>query len=306
MSRAVRTLLLILLIQCGIAAALFWPSQAPAPSQVNPGLAGFAPGAVDELRVGDAPNTEVELRRVGERWILPGLEGLPADPAMVTKLVEGLAATGANWPIARSNAARQRFQVADYHHQRRITLLAEDRPLATIYLGTSPGFRKVHARNSEQDAIYSITFNVFDAPGKASAWIDRRLLQVRTPVSITADTYRVQRRDGEWRSATGGKPDERELLALLATLRSLQVDGVAREEVQDQLATEAARLLLQVESLSGNINLALFELDGEHFISSSEYPFFFRLSAYDFDRLSGIDFALLSGEGAVRESDRAL
>jgi hypothetical protein len=34
----------------------------------------------------------------------------------------------------------------------------------------------------------------------------------------------------------------------------------------------------------------------EHFIYSSEYPIFFTLSAYDFDRLTGVDPRLISGE----------
>ena len=57
-----------------------------------------------------------------------------------------------------------------------------------------------------------------------------------------------------------------------------------------------ADLLLQVESLSGELALGLFSQDGEYFISSSEFPFFFNLSAYDYDRLTGIDFQLISPE----------
>jgi hypothetical protein len=44
------------------------------------------------------------------------------------------------------------------------------------------------------------------------------------------------------------------------------------------------------------VTLELITLDGNHFIHSSEYPLFFELSAYDFDRLMGIDFRLVSGE----------
>jgi hypothetical protein len=37
-------------------------------------------------------------------------------------------------------------------------------------------------------------------------------------------------------------------------------------------------------------------LNDPYFIHSSEYPLFFKLNAYDFDRLTGIDFRLISGE----------
>ena len=296
MNRAGKTLLLILLIQCGILAAMYWPQQAAEMRARERALLTVSQGGIDEIRIGNTPDTEAVILKSGGRWVLPELENLPADALMVEKLLDGLTNTQANWPVARSTAARQRFQVADYHHQRRISLFSSGRQLATLYLGTSPGFRKVHARNADRDPIFSIAFNLFDAPGRSRDWIDRKLLQIRTPVRITADTYSIHREGGDWQTASGDVPDERELLALLSALRSLQVDGVASEQLQDALATSEADLLLQVEGLSGKISLGLFSYDGEHFISSSEFPFLFKLSAYDYDRLTSIDFGLTSHE----------
>ncbi len=297
MNHVGKTLLLILLIQCGIVAALFWP-QGPARQAMEPqALVSVQPSAIDEIRISDVPQMEAVLRRSGQRWILPELNDLPADPRSVQQLIDGLTGSRTGWPIAKSAAARQRFQVADYHHQRSVTLRTESGEATTIYLGTSPGYRKVHARNAASSEIYSLTFNVFDAPGNNAAWIDRKLLQIRLPLRISADQYSIHRTQGDWLTATGAIPDERELAALLSALRSLQVDGVASEAQQDALALVEAQLLLEIESMTGDINLGFFTLDAEHFVSSSEYPFFFKLSAFDFDRFTGIDFALLSVSG---------
>ena len=84
--------------------------------------------------------------------------------------------------------------------------------------------------------------------------------------------------------------------ALLNALRTLQVDGVAAEDLQRELAAAEADLLLQVQSLKGQTTLELFSLEGSYFINSSEYALFFTISAYDFDRLTGIDFLLMSAE----------
>lgn len=292
MSRAVNTLLLVLLIQCGLVVAVYWPQPGPGPGASTQVLAPFEGGLIDEVRLSNNRDDKAVLKKSGGRWLLPALDGLPADPIMVEHLLDNIANVKAGWPIAQSAPARQRFQVADYHHQRRIDLNSEGKLLATLYLGTSPGFRKVHARNASDKAIYSIAFNVFDAPASSSAWIDRKLLQIRTPVRITGDTYSVHREEGDWQTADGGAPDERELLALLSALRSLQVDGIANGAQQEKLGASEAGLRLEIESLSGNITLRLFAVDGEHFIHSSEYPLFFTLSDYDFDRLTGIDFPL--------------
>ena len=299
MNHPVTTLLLVFLIQCGIVATVYWPQQDLVQVPLQQPLLPSGPGIIDEIRISDEYDNGTTLTKGGDHWFLPDLENLPADSDKVDKLLERFTEADNGWPIAQSVVARQRFQVADYRYQRSLDFLAEGEQLAVVYLGTSPGFRKVHARRKGQDAIYSIAFNVFDAPGVSGAWLEPRLLQIRTPLSITADSYSLNRDSGDWLSGAGLAPDARELEALLTALRSLQVDGVATEDVQRELSEAEADLVLQVRSLAGTTTLEFFTAAEEHFVSSSQYTFFFKLSAYDFDRLTGIDFRLISGESAA-------
>lgn len=293
-----KILLLVLLLQCAITALLYWPKPAAEGGQALHALLQAQDTAVDEIRIADANGNEVRLLRRGEYWLLPELENLPADREQIEQLLAVMASDDLGWPIADSPAARQRFQVSDYLHQRQLTLLAGGQHQATLFLGTSPGFRKVHARNSEQNAIYSIPLNNHDVPGAADGWLDRRLLQTRAPLAIAADGYSLQRQGSEWRLGSGAVPDQRELDALLSALRSLQVDGVASEDNQRELAEVEAELVLAIESLSGQVTLELFQLEGQHFVLSSEFPLFFHLSAYNFDRLIGIDSFMLAEPAA--------
>lgn len=296
MNRAVPVLLLVLLIQCGIVAIVFWPQQSPGTGATGPGLAPFSVDAIDELRIGDEFDNEAILVKSGQQWLLPDLENLPADPAKVDTLLQSITGQAGSWPIARTPAARQRFQVADYYYQRRLTLRSAGEKLATLYLGTSPGYRKVHARNEQQDAIFSIPLNTFETPAVSADWLEPRLLQVRAPLRIDADLYNLHFENGVWLSGTGGTPDEQELETLITALKALQVDGVADEDAQRELSAVEADLVLKIQSLAGDVTLELLTLNDNHFIHSSEYPLFFKLSAYDFDRLMGIDFRLVSGE----------
>jgi hypothetical protein len=279
--------------------AVYWPQEHDLDAHALQPLAPFPRDDVDEIYVGDAYDNETVLRRNGERWFLPELANLPADSQMVAKLLHALGANAGDWPVANSIAARQRFQVADYHYQRRISLLRENNLLGTFLFGTSPGFRKVHVRNEAQDAIYSVEFNTFDAPGHSGAWLDRKLLQVRTPLRITADSYSLYREGNEWRSGLGLRPEERELEALLSALRSIQVDGIANGDEQRDLAAAEADLVLEVEGLAGTVTLELFSIGDKHFIHGSEYPLFFTLGEYDYERLTTIDLRRISGEQSL-------
>jgi hypothetical protein len=295
-NRAVSVLLLVLLIQCGILAAVFWPRQGAGEGTIEQGLTPFAADAIDELRIGDQFDNETILVKADKQWLLPELDNLPADPAKVDAVLKAVTSQTGSWPIARTPAARQRFQVADYLYERRLTLMSAGKNLGTVYLGTSPGYRKVHARNEAQDAIYSISLNTFDAPAVGADWLEPRLLQVRAPLRIDADLYNLRFENGVWLSGTGGTPDAKELDALIGTLKSLQVGGVADEDAQRELSTVEADLELKIQSLAGNVTLELLTLNHEHFIHSSEYPLYFKLSAEEFDQLTGIDAGLVSGE----------
>jgi len=298
-NRNLASLLLLLLIQCVLVAAVYWPGSGKQGSAIE-AMAPFDRYRVTELYVGDEFDNETALKKVGERWFLPELEGLPADTLMVDKLLDAITNSANNWPIADSIAARQRFRVASYHYRRRISLLAGEQELGTFLLGTSPGYGKIYARNQSQLAIYSIPFNAHDAPGVSGAWLDRKLLQTRAPVRISADAYSLGLEGDQWLSGMGETPDERELQALLAALRSLQIDGLASEDDQRDLAEAEADMVLTIESLAGTVTLELFRMGERYFIHSSEYPLFFSLSAYDYDRLAGIDDRLISGAQNAR------
>jgi len=303
-NRYVNVLLVALVIQVGITATLFW-SAAPRPNaRAAVPMAAFGPAQVRVVRIGDEYDNEVELERSADNWLLPQLGELPADGPRVRALLDALTRPPASWPVAQSPAARQRFQVADYYYQRRVELYGRDGLLGTFYLGTSPGFRRVHARNDAQSAIYSIGFNTYDAPATSGGWLDPRLLQIRTPVALTGDGYSLYLEDGQWLSGIGEAVDAREVEALTGILRNLRVEGVAAEDVQRELSGEEAALVLRVNSLAGNITLEFFTLRDEHFVLSSEYPYFFRIPAYDYDQLAGIDQRLLSASSGLPQGNQ--
>jgi len=293
-NRLLATLALLMLLQCGLVAYTWWPRESVQAAVTLP-LTAADPAVVDRLLVVDEFDNETELLRVQNRWLMPGLENLPADGARVSRLLAALTAGGAGWPVADSAAARQRFQVASYHYQRRVQLYGGDRLLATVYFGTSPGFRKVHARNDAQDAVYALPFNLVDAPGGSSGWLARDLLQIRAPTQIAADTYSLYREGDGWRAGNGLEPDPREVEALLSTLRNLQVEGVADEDLQRDLAEAEADLVLQVQDLGGEVTLELFRRGEGRFLYSSRYPLCFAVGERDYDRLTSIDAGRIMG-----------
>ncbi len=297
MNRPNIVLLLLLLVQLAALGYQHGAGPGGTDTPTSPHLVRTDGYVVDELRLEDPEGHVALLQRGDHGWILPGLKGLPADSERVGKLLEVLTDTDPGWPVAHSGAARQRFQVASYLFRLKLTLSAQQRELGSVYLGTSPGFRKVHARSAGEDPIYSVPLELFKLPAEEGGWLDPALLQVRAPLRITSDGYSLDRSSGRWLLGEGGEPDPRELKALLDALKTLRLEGVANQEQVADVKQHEADMILQVVSLRGEITLKFYKLGDAHYVRSSAFPFLFKLSGYDFDKLSGIDGMLLSGAG---------
>ena len=79
MRNAIPGLLLVLVIQLLLVAVVYWPRV------VNDGATSDAATAIDpadvtRLDIRDDSEGEAQLTRVGDRWRLPALHSLPADP----------------------------------------------------------------------------------------------------------------------------------------------------------------------------------------------------------------------------------
>ena len=285
----------LLLVQCAVTAFVYWPEASPQGVEAPGPLINLKPEAVAEIHVADELGNEIVLENRGGRWVMAETDGLPADSQKVATLLRSISQPRPAWPVATTAPARQRFQVADYHYQRRIILIGQEQLLGTVYLGTSPGFRKVHARADRQQAVFSIEFSNHDAPATAEPWLDLALMQMRVPVSVTTDVYDIRREGDQWVSGWGETPDRRELMALLDSLENLQVAGLAGEELQRDLAAAEPELTLHADSLSGGQSLELYRLDGRFYIHSSRFTPFFELSEYEYQKLAGIDAERMMG-----------
>ncbi|MFO7324160.1 MAG: DUF4340 domain-containing protein [Pseudomonadota bacterium] len=164
----------ILAAQIVLVAVLWLLNRAP--SAAGQPLLEVEVAQVDEVIVEGPKDARVMLRRSGEDWLVDG--AFPAQSSKVKTLLEDLAKVVAGAPVATSNAAAARFRVSDEDFERRITLQGSGRQLARLYLGSSPGFRRVHARRGEDNEVYEIAFSAFDVPDSAGGWQDRDLLKM--------------------------------------------------------------------------------------------------------------------------------
>jgi hypothetical protein len=294
----IRVLSLLLALQLIVTIVLYWPQQrGTAPSEAL--VAGLARESIERIGITDGEGAGITLTRESDGWRLES--GLPADRSKVAALLAALTGGDPGYAIATSDSAATRFQVAEDDFERRIEITGngEDR---VVYLGSSPSFRKIHARRDGEASVFVIELNSYDAPTTDGSWLDRSLLAAEDLSSLELYGVRYRLDSDRWVRDDGAAVDPDAMEKLVQALSRLQVSGLVAEDDADvDEAGEALRITLG-EGDSASRLTVLDNPDSERFfLSSDRFEPVFNTSAYDAERL--IDAARAAAGMTDEESD---
>ncbi len=178
MTKTIRLLSVLLVVQIALAAGLVLNGNTLSAAENDKPLFAFKADAIDRISI-DGPNqSHVVLAKSNGHWQLPDMGNFPADDERVKRLLDRIDRLKLGEPVATTSGARERFKVAEKSYERRLVIDAGNKTLGTLYLGTSPAMRQVHARLNADDAIYAVNLATYEIPVKAAEWEDRTVLQI--------------------------------------------------------------------------------------------------------------------------------
>ncbi len=276
-------LAVLLILQVLIAAGLFLGGKTDEPEAAQRSLMTIETAEIDGIIISDSAENTVTLKKTGTAWQLPDYYNLPVEDGKVESIIEKLKTGRTGWPVARTTAAQNRFEVADEKYQRHVRFLKGKTDLAALYIGTSPGFRKVHVRKSKDDEIYAVVLNTFDFPAQAKAWFDKNLAQPKGPIgTIEGPDFHIVKKDDQWVFKTGeAKVNQDAFRKLLNALRNLRVSAAAADEI----TVPAETYRLKVIAKGKNLDYQFFEEKGSFYVRHPDYRKPFQLSKPDYDQI---------------------
>jgi len=255
--------------------------------QAEEKLLTFDVGRVDGLRIEGEGQTLVLHKRDG-RWLLPVQDDFPADQQSVERLLDKLAGLEKGWPVATSVSAASRFKLAEDDYQLRLALLSNDQSLAELYVGTSPGFRKVHVRPEGDEAVYSVAFNTWEASPKADDWIDKQVLQFdKESVQRIELPGLVLQREGDALQVAGLSEQEQanseEIEALLDKLAGLRIQSLLGTEAKPEYGQDASQRAIKLALNEGaplSYRFSKTEGENHYVLKRSDLDYYFKLPEY--------------------------
>lgn len=275
-----RNLFILLIVQLALAIAIYtYRSNAQPEVEAKP-LAEFNIENVDKWVISDA-NSQVTLVKSVDSWQLPDLHQLPVDEQKLDGLVEKLKGTKLTWPVATTESSHERFEVAENKFQRRLEFFEGDKKAGEIFLGTSPGFKKVHVRRAGDKDIYAVELSSFELASVTKDWLDTSLLTVKQPVHIRAADYQVQQNGDAW-----GFVDDADTKVDNAKVASI-VNAIAGFTVQEVAATkpEGEQTSLMVKTAVAEWQYDFIKSGEDHYVKRNDRDQYFKISATDYERI---------------------
>lgn len=274
-------------------------------SDYAPGpLLAFAASRLDKIVIGDGED-EVTLAKQDDAWQLPTLDNLPVDGGQLEALLNKLATLQTTWPVATTSGSHARFEVGDDNHQRRIQLYQGDEPEAELLLGTSPGFRQVHARKPGDAEVYSVPINTYEVPAQADDWLDKKFLAIPGITAIKGADFRLIQQDNTWVLADGNgdevnadKVDSAKTGQLARALNALTVTGIARNP--PDFATEAV-ITLEITSGENTRHYHFLAQDEAYYVKPDHQQQVFTMSQYEYDRVAIVQWSDFLAEAEETE-----
>jgi len=199
--------------------------------------------------------------------------------------------------VATSEEALKRFKVADEGFERKLTLERGDEPPVVLYLGDSPGFRRLFVRAGGDPAVYDAELGLFDAPDKADSWSNRSLLHLDAEKveRLMLPGLTLERKDDGWRLAGLDKGQEQDQGAVDDAVRALtNIDfvGVVADKKEPAVSKDASPVEIEATLAGGKsvrYEISKLAKGSDSLLTVSNRPQRFTLSQYMAEALTGIE-----------------
>jgi hypothetical protein len=238
----------------------------------------------------------LELEKKDGSWMIPSEDAFPADVKKVTEFIEKVTGFKKSWPVATSKSGLKPLKVSDDDFERKITFAGADGELATLILGSSPGFKKVHARAADSNTVYAVELATFELPATADAWTSKEFLYTdeANVEAVELPNVTLERVEDSFVLSDLQENEEmveKEVTSLLSQVtkpRYVKVLGTEKPQGYDELEKEVRFALKGKGEVEGKDFLAKGVVE-EHFyiLKEKSQPYYFRVSKGIFDRLLG-------------------
>jgi hypothetical protein len=283
----------ILVIQIILSVVVFWPKSA-ATTASEPLFPDLSADDIVALTVTDADDTGIQIKKVGEVWVLPDTDDYPAQADKITPLLDKIVGLTTGRLVTRTDASHRRLQVSPDDFMRRIDFETADGTKRTLYLGSSPQYGATHFRVEGQSETYLTSeLSTWETKADATSWVDTTYLSVpeddvtKLTLENANGTCTFMKDDeGKWTMAglaADETLDETKVTDLVRRAASVNMTSPLGKEEKASYGMDQPDAVVTLETEDKTVTLrvgAKDPADNSYVVTSSESPYYVRVSEY--------------------------
>lgn len=285
MSKAIQYLALLLVVQLAVIFGIhFYNSGPSAGSDAQPLITNI--NAFTEVTITDNDHS-TNAHKTGDAWILQNYANLPVADGKIQALLDNLSATKAGWPTASSASAAERFEVAEDNAQKIVVLSGQGLTPITLYLGTSPSYRKLHIRKAGSNDIFVVELAQHEISAQPENWFDKTVLQTHGDITkVKTDGFTLNSSIGEegkrnWQLDSEGSTDNALATQWVNRFNTLQVNKlVADSDNELSIVAQNPALTVTVTTEVGAQDYAFYEHEGNYYVKQFGNEPVFEVAKY--------------------------
>ncbi len=178
MNKLNRILIVILVLQLGLAAVVLWPRRATT-EEGQSLFANLEANRVVRVTITGTDGNWIQLAKVGADWVLPEADDYPLQGGKVSSMIAKVAALQTGQAVTETSSSHERLGVAENAFERSVEFELDDGTRYTLYVGTSPTFGATHVRAGGQDKVYLTSdLSISDVGILPTDWAERTYFSV--------------------------------------------------------------------------------------------------------------------------------
>lgn len=291
MNKTVKILTGVLAAQLAVA-GLIYVNRSASNETVKP-LLGLTADDFDRVVISEPNKPAVQLEKKDGKWVLPDRWNLPVAAAKWSAAVDGLLALKKTWPVGDTAAARKRCKVTEDLFEKKVVFEKGGKEKKTLFLGTSPEYRKVHFRPDDLDGVYLAEFGYHDLAMNPADWEDKAFLNLdrNTLFNIETPAFQVVNKETGFQVdhlKSGETSKSTEVETFVSQVVNLTYTEAVGPEVLPEYGLDKPDFTMTVRTKDGQTykyNFGKPKTGDDYYLQTSRTPILFKVSKTTVDAL---------------------
>lgn len=298
------TLFIVFILQICLAIGIYFNKKNVGAFSAEEGFLGFDEVLVDKIQFEDnEEKTNLVIKKENDTWVLPDFFHFPASAEKMERFIKKFSTMKKSWPVARTKSTAKRFKVEENNFGKKITFSLGNNKSSSLLLGTSPSFKKVHARIPDEDEIYTIKFSSYEVDNDPENWMDRKFLKLKRNEIELVEMPSFLLFEKEGKLVIDDINEKEEIVEerakdLLSKITDISFRGILGKEEKPEYRQSSPKLLYNLKMKSGKKVSYNFSQpkDKDYFVLKvSSHDYFFKVDKYEVEKFNNF-----KREGLVR------